>query len=55
MAYGKLRIPYVSITFVPYAISCIFFKGMSYGTNKGGLCLGANYGFTIAIQWAEDS
>ena len=39
MPYGKLRMAYVTITFVPYAISCIFFKGMSYGTNIGGLIL----------------
>ncbi len=39
MPYGRLRMPYVTIRFVPYAISCIFFKGMSYGTNKGGLSL----------------
>jgi hypothetical protein len=37
MPYDKLRMPYVTITFVPYAISCIFFKGMSYDTNMGGL------------------
>ena len=43
MPYGKLRIPYVTITFVPYAISCIFFKGMAYGTNKGGI-------LTITLQ-----
>ena len=36
MPYDKLRMPYVTITFVPYAISCIFFKGMSYDTNIGG-------------------
>ncbi len=36
MPYGKLRIPYVTISFVPYAISCIFLKGMSYGTKTGG-------------------
>jgi hypothetical protein len=35
MPYGKLRIPYVTISLVPYAISCIFFKGISYGTIIG--------------------
>lgn len=41
MPYGKLRIPYVTISFVPYAISCIFLKDMSYGTKTGG-CLRLN-------------
>ena len=36
MPYSKLRIPYVTISFVPYAISCIFLKGMSYGTKDRG-------------------
>ncbi|MCD4777530.1 MAG: hypothetical protein K8R12_01020, partial [Desulfobacterales bacterium] len=39
MPYGKLRMPYVTISFVPYAISCIFLKGMSYGTKTGGRIL----------------
>jgi len=35
MPYGKLRIPYVTISLVPYAIFCIFFIGMSYVTIIG--------------------